>query len=94
MVTGRTALLIIRAWLEHGSLKPLRAQIRLTTDVSHGLDEKELTLTDVAAVGDAVEAWLLDVSADGQTPTEPQAARRASDEVTAGPSGRSLVAGD
>ena len=71
MVTARTALLIIRAWFEHGSSKPLRAQIRLTTDVSLGLDESELTLTDARAVGDAVEAWLLDVSANDQTPAEP-----------------------
>ncbi len=69
MVTARTALLIIRAWIEHGSSRPLRAQIRLSTDISMGF-EGELTLTDAAAVGDAVEAWLLDVSSDDQTPVE------------------------
>ena len=70
MDTDRTALLIIRAWIEHGSLKPLRAQIRLTTDVSLGF-ESELTLTDMAAVGDAVETWLRNVFSEGRTPVEP-----------------------
>ena len=70
MDTHRTALLIIRAWIERGSLKPLRAQIRLTTDVSLGLPS-EVTLTDAAAVGDAVETWLVDVASDEPTPTEP-----------------------
>ncbi len=37
MYSDRTALLIIRAWLERGSLEPLRARVRLTTDVSAGL---------------------------------------------------------
>ena len=69
MDTDRTALLIIRAWIEHGSLKPLRAQIRLTTDVSLGF-ESELTLTDMAAVCDAVETWLRDVCSEGRTPAE------------------------
>ena len=69
MDTHRTALLIIRAWIERGSLKPLRAQIRLTTDVSLGLPS-EVTLTDADAVGDAVETWLGDVCSEGRTPAE------------------------
>jgi hypothetical protein len=52
--------LIIRTWIEQGSLRPLRVRIRLTTDVSSGF-ERELTLTDVGAVSAAVETWLRDV---------------------------------
>ena len=62
-----TGLLIIRAWVEQGSSKPLRAQIRLTTDGAAGFEQK-LTLADVNAVSAAVEAWLRDVLADEQLP--------------------------
>ena len=55
-----TGLLIIRAWIEAGSAKPLRAQIRLTADVSAGMT-KELTLADAASVTGEVEAWLKDI---------------------------------
>lgn len=55
-----TGLLIIRTWVEQGSHKPLRARIRLTTDVSAGF-EREVTLTDVGAVSAAVEIWLRNV---------------------------------
>jgi hypothetical protein len=69
MYSDRTALLIIRAWLEGESLDPLRARVRLTTDVSTGF-EQELTLTDVKAVSSAVETWLKDVLASSRVPTE------------------------
>src|SRR5688500_4393498 len=69
MPTYRTGLLIIRAWLEKGSRKPLRAQIRATTDVSKGFDS-ELTVTDVATTSAAVETRLGDVMADGQVAKE------------------------
>jgi len=52
--------MIIRAWVEKGSHKPLRAHIRATSDVSKGLDS-ELTVTDAASAGQKVEAWLGDV---------------------------------
>jgi hypothetical protein len=58
----RTALLIIRAWVEPGSSSPLRAQIRLTTDVARGL-EYSLTLTQEAKVVEAVRAWLSEMLA-------------------------------
>jgi hypothetical protein len=58
----RTALLIIRAWVEPGSSSPLRAQIRLTTDVARGL-EYSLTLTQEAEVVEAVRAWLSEMLA-------------------------------
>jgi hypothetical protein len=53
----RTGLLIIRAWVEPGSSSPLRAQIRLTTDVSRGFDRSR-TISQEAAVLEAVQAWL------------------------------------
>jgi hypothetical protein len=59
--------MIIRAWVEHGSSMPLRARIRLTTDVGSGF-ESEQTLADVAAVSAAVELWLQDVLRDGEPP--------------------------
>jgi hypothetical protein len=49
--------LIIRAWVEPGSSSPLRAQIRLTTDVSQGF-EQSLTVAEKDAVVEAVRAWL------------------------------------
>ena len=65
MPLNHTGLFIIRAWVEQGSSKPLRAQIRLTTDVSTGLTS-EMTLADVHAVSAAVETWLQDVLLDGE----------------------------
>ena len=57
MTVSRTGLFIIRAWIEEGSSKPLRAHIRLTTDVSSGF-EQSMTLSQVPAVCEAVETWL------------------------------------
>ena len=59
--------MIIRVWIERGSSSPLRARIRLTTDVEAGF-ESEKTLADVAAVSAAVELWLQDVLRDGEPP--------------------------
>ena len=67
MAPDRTGLLIIRAWIEQGSSKPLRAHIRLTNDVAVGF-ASETTLADVAAVSTVVEAWLQDVLLDGKPP--------------------------
>jgi hypothetical protein len=58
----RTALLIIRAWVKPGSTSPLRAQIRLTTDGTHGF-ERSLTLTQAEKVVAAIQAWLLEILA-------------------------------
>jgi len=57
----RTGLLIIRAWAEPGSSSPLRVQIRLTTDVSLGVQRRE-TITDTDAVVEVVRAWLLEMA--------------------------------
>ena len=59
MASDRTGLFIIRAWLEEGSSEPLRAQIRLSTDVSGGV-ERTLTLVQPEAVCAAVKEWLAD----------------------------------
>ena len=55
-----TGLFIIRAWIEDGSSEPLRAHIRLTTDVSSGFDDS-MTLSQVPAVCEVVETWLGDM---------------------------------
>jgi hypothetical protein len=55
--------LIIRAYVEEQSASPLRAHIRLTTDVSAGF-ERTVTLAEAAAVGTLVQAWLRELLAD------------------------------
>lgn len=57
MTNDPTGLLIIRAWVENGSSEPLRAHMRLSTDLSVGI-ERELTLTLVDEVCNTVEEWL------------------------------------
>jgi hypothetical protein len=59
MPIGSTGLLIIRAYLETESPAPLRAEIRLTSDVSAGI-ERALTLVDVDRVAEVVRSWLLE----------------------------------
>jgi hypothetical protein len=63
MTTSRVGLCIIRAWVEPGSSAPLRAQIRLTTDVSQGF-EQSLTIAEKDAVVESVRAWLSAMLAD------------------------------
>jgi hypothetical protein len=64
MPSHRTGLLIIRAWTEVGSDEPLRAQIRITEDVSTGR-ARTLTLVDTGSVGDLVDAWLQGILTSG-----------------------------
>jgi hypothetical protein len=59
MPIDSTGLLIIRAYLETESSTPLRAVIRLTSDVSAGI-ERELTLVDVDRVAEVVRSWLVE----------------------------------
>ena len=56
-MSDNTGLLIIRAWIEEGSSEPLRAQIRLTTDISTGI-QNTLTLARPEEVCATVEEWL------------------------------------
>lgn len=64
MTQTRTGLLIIRAWDEPGSSSPLRVQIRLTTDVSLGVECRETT-TDADEVLEMVRTWLQEMAATG-----------------------------
>lgn len=55
--THRTGLLIIRAWVEGDSAEPLRAHLRMTDDISQGI-ERTVTVARVADVGDLIDEWL------------------------------------
>jgi len=60
MLSDRTALLIIRAWTEQDSPEPLRANIRLTTDVTTGF-QRSLTLARPDGIKAEVDAWLHEI---------------------------------
>jgi hypothetical protein len=53
-------LLVVRAWNERGSERPLRAEVKLTCDIRHGF-QRQLTLSDTDAVQAAVRAWLEEI---------------------------------
>ncbi len=61
MAKTRTGLLIIRAWAEPGSSSPLRVQIRVTTDVSLGVERSETT-TEADAAIEIVQIWLREMA--------------------------------
>ncbi len=69
LASDRTGLLIIRAWIEQGSSEPLRAQMRLSTDISTGI-ERTLTLCREEDVCAAVQEWLCDILGDAERLTE------------------------
>jgi hypothetical protein len=56
-------LLVLRAWVEDGSERPLRVEVRLTADSGRGF-ERELVFSEPAAVEAVVRAWLADVLAN------------------------------
>jgi hypothetical protein len=60
MARDPTGLVIIRAWIEAGSSEPLRAQVRLSTNVSAGF-ERTVTLARPEEVCAAVQEWLADM---------------------------------
>lgn len=60
MTGERTGLLIIRAWREQDLANPLRAQLRMTTDVSQGFS-RSVNLADIDEIVRAVRAWLQEV---------------------------------
>jgi hypothetical protein len=62
----RIGLFLIRAWIEPGSSSPLRAQIRRTTDVSQGFEQR-LTVAEKEAVVAAVQIWLSQILAGSLT---------------------------
>jgi hypothetical protein len=57
MVTRRTGLLIIRAGVEDGSTERLRAQIRVTDDLTTGI-QHSVTLVQPDTVGELIDTWL------------------------------------
>ena len=57
MSREKRALLIVRAWMEQGSDRPLRAHLRTTADVEAGF-ENDLTLSNIDSVCDGVRDWL------------------------------------
>ena len=66
MPSHRTGLLIIRAWLEPGSTEPLRAQIRVTSDISTGI-ERTVALAESDTVMELVDEWLQGIVDAGAT---------------------------
>jgi hypothetical protein len=60
VATDNTGLLIIRAYVERDSSSPLRAEIRLTSDVSAGI-ERTFVLADADVVARVVRSWLEDI---------------------------------
>jgi hypothetical protein len=63
MAIAPVGLLIIRAWTQEGSGRPLRVEVRLTGDVWRGF-ERELTFSESALVEALVADWLDEVLAD------------------------------
>ena len=60
MPSHRTGLLIIRAWVEAGSAEPLRAQVRVTGDISSGI-ERTIALAQSDTVMELVDDWLQEI---------------------------------
>jgi hypothetical protein len=56
-------LLVIRAWLQEGSERPLRVEVRMTADTGRGF-EPALAFTEPGPVEALVRAWLAEVLAD------------------------------
>lgn len=65
MERDRTGLLIIRAWVEEGASEPLRAQVRISSDVSAGF-ERELTFVRADDLCATVKEWLADILSDDE----------------------------
>ncbi|MEA2973771.1 MAG: hypothetical protein QOG82_2229 [Actinomycetota bacterium] len=63
----RTGLLTIRVWMEEGSTEPLRAEVRISTDVSAGF-ERIVTFTRPEQVCATVAAWLAGMLSAAQPP--------------------------
>jgi hypothetical protein len=62
MAVGDVGLLVIRAWVEEGSVRPLRGEVRLTADSGRGF-EREVMFSEPGQVEQIVRAWLADVLA-------------------------------
>jgi hypothetical protein len=73
MAIAPVGLLIIRAWMQEGSERPLRVEVRLTGDVGRGF-EREMAFSEPQAVEAIVRAWLAEVLAGGEVSARPGAA--------------------
>lgn len=69
MPNHRTGLLIIRAWVEAGSAQPLRAQVRVTGDISGGI-ERTIALAHSDTVMELVDGWLQEIVGAAASETE------------------------
>ena len=67
MSREKRALLIVHAWMEQGSERPLRAHFRATDDVEAGFDN-DLTLSSIDSVCDGVRDWLERVAGGAHDP--------------------------
>jgi hypothetical protein len=67
MAIPPVCLLVIRAWVEEGSERPLRVEVRLTADTARGF-QHELTFSEAAPVEALVRAWLAEVPAGPDGP--------------------------
>jgi hypothetical protein len=63
-------LLVIRAWVQEGSERPLRVEVRLTADSGRGF-EGEFVFSEPAAVEALVRIWLDDVLVGGDRARQP-----------------------
>ena len=63
MAVAGVGLLVIRAWVEDGSERPLRVEVRATADSARGF-QRELVFSEPAAVEGLVRAWLEQVVAE------------------------------
>ena len=79
-------LLVIRARLEEGSPTPLRAEVRITKDVSAGFD-RVLNLSNADAVIEILREWLQHI-VEGRVPGGPPV----DTEVEGGPASSSTTA--
>ena len=61
-----TALLVIRVWRETESAFPLRAEIRMTHDVSIGF-ERTINAADIDTVLRLVREWLSEILTSAKT---------------------------
>jgi hypothetical protein len=55
--SNRTGLFMIRAWVEAGSSSPLRATVRISSDIEHGI-ERTVNLCRPDEVLALVDQWL------------------------------------
>jgi hypothetical protein len=67
MPTDRAGVLIIRAWTEEGSEEPLRAHVRIVTDVAAGIDVTRMCARPEEVLA-TVKEWLADIVKDEPHP--------------------------